>query len=80
MNKVELAVREAYATHYIFTNMGYSPDEIDVSISSVANAEPPGRYSVVTLKRGSLVFNFHQVQFTTYEEELSFKTLGESSL
>ena len=59
--RVAEAIQEAYAAHYVLANMGYEPEEISVSVYEISNATPPGRYSVITLKRVDNRFTFHQV-------------------
>lgn len=77
MTNVERAIREAYSAHFIFTNMGYTPDEVFIGVRQVLNADPPGVYSVSVLRRGDKEFTFHQVLFITAEEEDQFKTAYE---
>lgn len=52
-------IEEMYAAHCVLWNLGFSPDELFVSVPNVLNGDPPGYYATLTLRRGprSFIYN-----------------------
>jgi hypothetical protein len=65
-------VREAYAVHYMLTNLGFEPAEVQACIRTVANADPPEPYACVLLERAGKQFVVH-LQPVTEEQEALFQ-------
>lgn len=51
---VKTLVHEAYAGHFILTNLGIEPAEVFVEVVRVANVSPAGLCAVVIARRGEL--------------------------
>lgn len=55
--RIDRAVRETYALHYLLLNLGILHEEIFVGASAFSNASPPGIYAHVRVVRGEATFD-----------------------
>lgn len=49
--EMQRVTRETYAAHCILINLGFKSEEIFVATPHVLNAEPPGNYACVIVRR-----------------------------